>query len=196
MSDERTFAGRFAWIFENRGTNPNALSEAAGLSRSYIRMLLTAERKGASKRPGPEALDAIARAANVSFRWLATGHGTREPYQGEVPDGEQSESTVVRDEMPPEGIRRFGDCEGYEEAEAEAIRLWGDLLPRSSWAVTREMRGAQWPQRITARTIYRFAKAWFEQANEDELYEQERAEIRRQIAAYRATDEAKRRGHG
>ena len=193
MSDERTFAGRFAWIFENRGTNPNALSEAAGLSRAYIRMLLTTERKGASKRPGPEALDAIARAANVSFQWLATGHGAREPYQGEA---HPESATLIRDELPPEGIRRFGDLPGWAEAEAEARRIYGDFLPMSSWEAAREMRGAQWPREIAPRTVYRFAKAWFEQVGEEELIERERAEIRRQIAAYRATDEAKRRGHG
>lgn len=198
MTAEGTFRERFAWIFEHRGTNANALSEAAGLSRSYVRMLLKAEEKGAGKRPGTDALNSLARAADVSFLWLSTGRGPREPYRGEEP-GESPDppsAVVERDALPPEGIRRFGDLPGWAEAEAEAQRTYGLLLPASSWTAARELQGAQWPRQVTAKTVYRFAKAWFEQATEEELIEREREEVARQVAAYRATEEAKRRGHG
>lgn len=97
-----TFAERFGWVFEERKTNPNELSERAGLARSYLRNLLKAEKDGRDIRPGADALDKIARAANVSFLWLSKGDGPREPYQGTVsaattPAPPASETRVVLD---------------------------------------------------------------------------------------------------
>jgi transcriptional regulator with XRE-family HTH domain len=77
-----SFEERFEWIFKARGTSANRLSEDAGLSRAYIRMLVKTEREGRTKRPGATAIDALARTANVSAHWLSTGLGPREPYSG------------------------------------------------------------------------------------------------------------------
>lgn len=190
MPPKTTFGERFAWIFEHRGTNPSRLAKDAGLSRSHIRDWIKEEAAGKPISPTLGTLEAIARAGSVSVAWLMSGEGS--PEESPQP----ASATVVRDEAPPGGVRQFGDLPGWAEAEAEAQRLYGQLLPPSSWAAAREMRGAQWPKEITARTVYRFAKAWFEQSSEEELILREREEIARQIAAYRATDEAKRRGHG
>lgn len=188
MSDASDWKQRLRQLLQERGWTYRELADRAGLqSPTHVSSMLSA---GGPRSPNGDTLVRLAAALGVSSDWLMTGEGERE--RGATPES----TVVVRDEMPPDGIKRFGDCPGYEEAEAEALRLWGDVLPQSSWGAVREMRGARWPERITAKMIYRFAKTWFEQASEEEQYEQERAEIMRQIAAYRATDEAKRRGHG
>lgn len=80
-----TFSERFAWIFEARKTTANGLSEKAGLARSYLRNFLKAEAEGKAVRPGVNAIEVLARAADVSASWLSTGAGPREPYQGRLP---------------------------------------------------------------------------------------------------------------
>lgn len=80
-----TFAERFQWIFDERGTTANDLSVRAKLSRDYIRKLVKREEQALANpaiklRPGWDAIDALAREANVSAKWLMTGVEPREPY--------------------------------------------------------------------------------------------------------------------
>lgn len=80
MSPPGDLAERFQWIFEARHTNPGALSEAAGLSRSHIGGILKKIERGEDPNPTPKTMDRIARAANVSRLWLVEGVEPREPY--------------------------------------------------------------------------------------------------------------------
>lgn len=96
-----TYTERFEWIFEARGTNASALSEKAGLARSHIRGILQGEKDGRRVRPGAEVLGALAKAANVSFRWLSSGKGPREPYDG---DEEGELSAEAPSPVPPSAV--------------------------------------------------------------------------------------------
>ena len=70
-----TLPERFAWIFDHRRTNPGALSEAAGLSRSHIGGMLRKIEAGDDPNPTRKTMTRIAKAANVSARWLMLGVG-------------------------------------------------------------------------------------------------------------------------
>ena len=75
-----TLPERFAWIFDHRRTNPGALSEAAGLSRSHIGGMLRKIEAGDDPNPTRKTMTRIAKAANVSARWLMLGVEPREPF--------------------------------------------------------------------------------------------------------------------
>jgi len=72
-----TLSERIVFILENcrqkDGTkwDAKALSRAAGLSPSHVNMM----KNGRVMKPGGEVLAQIARAAQVSSRWLTTGEG-------------------------------------------------------------------------------------------------------------------------
>ncbi len=187
MSDELGWKTRLRETLEARGLTYRELADRAGLkSATHVSSLLS---KGGPRSPNGDTLVQIARALGVSSDWLMTGE--------EAPDTPNAPSAVVvRNEMPPEGWKKFGELPGWTEAETGARRLYRDLLPDFAWEAAAAMAGARWPTEITPQTVYRFAKAWFDQASDEEVIGRERAEIERQIAAYRATDEAKRRGHG
>jgi hypothetical protein len=184
---------RFQWVMKARGTNPSRWSEDAGLSRTTVRGILKKIKEGEDPNPTQRTMEALAGAAGVSVAWLISGEGAPDDL-GSPP---APSAVVTRDgELPQGGYRRFGDLPGWAEAEAAARRTYRDLLPDFAWEAAAGQAGAVWPTEVTPQTVYRFAKAWFDQATEQELIERERAEVERQIAAYRATDKAKSRGHG
>lgn len=167
------FTERFLWIFEHRGTNKSRLAHESGLSRSHIRDILEAEKRGEMVSPRLETLQAIAQAAKVSLAWLATGDGSPDDHQ-------TPHSPPVREDTNQKEYKNFGALPGWAEAEAEARRLYGNVLPALAWEAAREMAGTRWPSEITAQTVYWFARAWFEQAREEELITRQRAELQRQ----------------
>jgi len=75
-----TLAERVRIALDRSGLSQRALSLRAGLSGSYVGLVL---RGTLGKRPGDEAVTALARAAGVSRRWLATGEGT--PDSPDIP---------------------------------------------------------------------------------------------------------------
>lgn len=129
-----TFEERFNWIFRHRGTTANALSEGAGLSRAYIRMLIATERKGAMKRPGAAALQALAKAADVSVRWLSSGQGDPGRYEGDPasPAPPPVSDTLVSLDVIDDRINGAFDPSRHKPSDAipvrEALRTGGATL--------------------------------------------------------------------
>jgi transcriptional regulator with XRE-family HTH domain len=125
----KTYDERFAWIFEARGTNPSALSEAAGLSRAYIKNLIKSEKEGREIRPGAAALDKIARTANVSFLWLTKNQGPREPY-GAVFTAEPTHDPATDSPPPPPISDTYASDDRidalFEEAAIPGVHTRGD----------------------------------------------------------------------
>jgi phage repressor protein C with HTH and peptisase S24 domain len=56
---------------------PSALARLAGLTPSTVAQYLS-DQKGRASEPGATALAKLARAANVSIEWLATGQGSKD----------------------------------------------------------------------------------------------------------------------
>lgn len=72
-----TLQERIQWVLETRNLAAGALSLKAGLARSHIGGILRG-REISNLRESTARK--IAKAANVSVAWLATGQGPREPY--------------------------------------------------------------------------------------------------------------------
>lgn len=72
---------------------------------------------------------------------------------------------------------RFGDRPGWAAAEAEARRLYGDILPGFAFDRAADTSGGKPPAIINARAVYALAKWWFEAASAEERVAAERAEI-------------------
>jgi len=76
---------RIEWILENcrddsgKEWNAKSLSLAAGLSAGHVGLL----KRGTVTGPEPGTLEAIARTAKVSYRWLGTGEGL--PSDPDIP---------------------------------------------------------------------------------------------------------------
>jgi transcriptional regulator with XRE-family HTH domain len=77
LSGVETLAERMKWILKNcladDGTTWTAvrLSLAAGLTQTHVGQIA----RGTVKNPGNDTLEAIAKTARVSYRWLGTGEG-------------------------------------------------------------------------------------------------------------------------
>lgn len=182
MAEELGWKTRLRALLKERGWTSRELAERAGLrSETHVASLLS---RSGPRSPNGDTLVQLARALGVSSDWLMSGEEASPVAPSAV---------VVRDELPPEGAKRFGDLPGWAEAEAEARRLYGEDLPAYCWEAAREMAGNRWPAEITPQAVFRFARVWFEQASEEERIQRERAEVRAQIAAYRA-EQARKAG--
>lgn len=88
-----TLDERIQWILDNctredgQRWNQKSLSQAAGLGDNHVGMM----RRGTVKKPTADSLASIARAAKVSYRWLASGEG--DPFgDASAPDATESSS--------------------------------------------------------------------------------------------------------
>jgi transcriptional regulator with XRE-family HTH domain len=68
-----SLAERLQWVLDHRGLTAHALSKKAGLAGGHVGLIITGK---AGKRTAGKTLEQIAKAANVSLQWLATGQGT------------------------------------------------------------------------------------------------------------------------
>lgn len=121
----QTLAARIAWILTNR-TDPKtggpwtakALSQAAGLkSAAHIGMI----KRGTAKHVRTETIEAIAHAAHVSHRWLATGQGRPDADD----DTTSSDSSALR-------TPRFGNLANWPALRATAKAVDPGLV---DWAL-------------------------------------------------------------
>jgi hypothetical protein len=82
-------------------------------------------------------------------------------------------------EVPAAGASspRFGDLAAWRMAEAEARRLYGDVLPGFAFDRAANTKGGSVPSVIDARTVFQLAKFWFETASEEDRIAAEREEI-------------------
>lgn len=82
-SQELTIRDRIRQIADEKG-GPSILAREAGLATSTVNQYLSTV-EGRASEPGVSALVKLARAANVSVEWLATGEGTK--MAGDAPPG-------------------------------------------------------------------------------------------------------------
>lgn len=91
--------------------NPNAASEAAGLSRDYIRSIM----EGKSRNPKTEHALKLARVLKCRLEWLLTGEG---PVTNEVAELSPAQRAALDqfDRLPP-------------DEQARAIKIMRGLEP-------------------------------------------------------------------
>lgn len=80
-------------------------------------------------------------------------------------------------DVSAKGSPRFGDLAAWKVAEAEARRLYGDVLPGFAFDRAANTKGGSIPSVIDARTVFQLAKFWFDTASEAERIAAEREEI-------------------
>lgn len=80
-------------------------------------------------------------------------------------------------EVTSKGTPRFGDIPAWRLAEAEARRLYGDVLPGFAFDRAANTKGGAVPSVIDARTVFQLAKFWFDTASQEERIAAEREEI-------------------
>jgi len=66
---------------------------------------------------------------------------------------------VRGDEVERSGAPRFGNLNGWPEAEAAARRRYRHIPPEA-WEAVREWSGASAPERVTAEVVLSLATAW------------------------------------
>lgn len=88
--DDKGFSDRMKALMAEQ-KSVNSFAKAAGVTEGAIRNYL----RGGVK-PSQKMVEAIARTANVSPKWLLTGEGKRNPQTGELLLGTPAERDVLR----------------------------------------------------------------------------------------------------
>lgn len=121
---------RFEWIFKHRGVSASGLSHKAGLSRSHVRGLLEAEKRGEAPSPTLATLDAIARAADVSLTWLSSGQGEPGSYDGPaVPANDRPPASPIPPPVSSTVTTRDAAEELVNAAFDPEVHQPSDILP-------------------------------------------------------------------
>lgn len=92
LSRVSTLAERMIETMRLRGLNPSSWATKAGVGRETVRLTIDNGRDSAETK----TLIPLARAANVSFAWLAAGEGEPEPASTETPDRYPSRAIALR----------------------------------------------------------------------------------------------------
>lgn len=150
-----TLAERLALVLERTGWSQRELSRRAGLTEVHVgQVLRRAKAKGADAAVESSTLEAIAKAADVSYEWLATGTGAPE-------------------DRAPARRRgtRWEDHAGWAAAVEEAQRkypMWvAPFAYRHAGLGTRVTSG----KTITPELALQLARVWQETADEQEFAE-------------------------
>lgn len=102
LNDVEGFSSRMRGLMAAQ-KSVNSFAKAAGITEGAIRNYL----RGGVK-PSQKVLEAIARTANVSTRWLATGEGAQTPEVGELlfgtPDERQMMKLAIQDTEQIAGV--------------------------------------------------------------------------------------------
>lgn len=79
---------------------------------------------------------------------------------------------------------RFGDLAGWSKAEAEAISgPFKGRLPLAAYAGAREFRGLRAPSVVDPRTVYNYARAFWEGLSDDQQSQAIHDQAEREMAA-------------
>lgn len=179
----RTFADRLKAALAARAVSQNRLEREAGLSKGHVNRLI----HGKGARTAPETLVSIAQVLQIDHDWLATGKGTM-TADGSVeplPSPEPPSTVLERDPVEPGLWRRLKDIIGWDEAVAEAKRLFGDQLPDEAFFLAGEIRAKDWPLRADPAMAAQWAKTAMWQKDRDERMRKEMASVAADLAAYR-----------
>jgi transcriptional regulator with XRE-family HTH domain len=170
-----TFGERLLRAIKARGLSRNKAGQKAGLAPGHITKLINGKGVGVA----PETIQRLSKALRVNYEWLATGEGAMD-------DGSPLPPSVDVDEP----ARVFGDLPGWEEAEAEARKLF-DEIPSDAFEAARQTSAPRLPELVDATTVGKWAMTWFEQMSREDRLKAERDAIH--ARAQRIIEDATRR---
>lgn len=139
----KSLPDRLQWVLRERRISRRRWSLAAGLSQSHVGQLI----RGDLEAPSAESLHALARAAGVSFRWLATGEGSPDP----IVEGER------RPEQELPAVPYLGDLPDWPELLADA-RATDPGVPAWVWDVLTRTRAVPNLPRWTPAAVVDLAR--------------------------------------
>lgn len=140
--NERVRARARELLLARYGNNKTAMATALKVSQATVSNFLNGK-----AGMGPQLASAIANELGVSHDALVHGRS-----------------------LEPDGSVNFGDLPGWTKAEAEAINgTYKGRLPVAAYVGARGVRGRTVPSVIDARTVFNYAKAYWEGlADEDQ----------------------------
>ncbi len=129
-------ADRIDWLLEDLDVSARELARRAGLHESHVWVMVSRLRSRPESAPSTETVDAIARAAEVSFEWLATGrgaprakHAITEPRLSELADWPAvlAHASKAHPELPPVAFTQAGRMVLAEPGQALDVDFVVDL---------------------------------------------------------------------
>jgi len=144
-------------LSERYDGNKTALAAALGLSQATVSNFLNGK-SGA----GFQLVTALARELGVTHDALVHGRS-----------------------VAPEGSIRFGDLPGWQQAIQEVLRspAYRGRLPAAAVVGTSDFMGATAPSVVDARTVFNYARAWWEGLTDDQQSRALHAEAEAEMAA-------------
>lgn len=141
--NERVRARARDLLLAKYGNNKTSMAAALGVSQPTLSNFLNGK-NGA----GHTLASAVARELGTTHDALVQGH---------------------HDVSTAGSLIRFGDLDGWSRAEAEAMTgpTFRGRLPDAAYFGAREFRGVTAPSVIDARTVYNYAKAYWEGLSDD-----------------------------